>query len=132
MAPRATKKRTRSETVENTITQNTENTDSKRPRKRSRRDTRQPSYKESDTPQVLEEQEEEEEEKEEQDEEEYDDKVYPVEKILDERDDAYLVEWQDIDPKTGKIYKPSWIDKSGPTPVLIRAWNAKKATREAN
>lgn len=135
MAPRATKKRTRSETVENTITQSTENTESKRPKKRSRRGTRWPNYKESDTLQVLQEHEEEEEEEEEKEEEygeEYDDKVYPVEKILDERDDAYLVEWQDIDPKTGKIYKPSWIDKSGPTPVLIRAWNAKKAAREAN
>ncbi len=38
------------------------------------------------------------------------DEVYHIIKdILDENENQYLIDWEGLDPKTGRSYKPSWV-----------------------
>ena len=38
-----------------------------------------------------------------------DSQYYPIRKVLDERGDKYKLEWDGIDPKTKKPWKPTWV-----------------------
>ncbi|KAG8835521.1 hypothetical protein FRC20_007235 [Serendipita sp. 405] len=55
---------------------------------------------------------------------------YNVIRILKESNSKYQVEWDGIDPKTGKPWKPSWIPKEDCTNVLIREWKTEKQKRK--
>lgn len=57
------------------------------------------------------------------------DTLYNVEKILDERGRKYLVQWEGIDPATGKKWKPDWVWKTDCTDDLIADWKRARAER---
>lgn len=56
--------------------------------------------------------------------------LYDVEDILDERTSRgvgqYLVQWEGIDPATGKAWDPTWEPKTSCSDQLIADWKAKK------
>jgi len=60
------------------------------------------------------------------------DGYWPALDILNERKHDYLVNWDGIDPETGKPWAPSWTRKSEVTEDLIEAWEAKKAAKKNN
>lgn len=59
------------------------------------------------------------------------DGYWPAIEILKERKHDYLVNWDGINPETGRAWTPSWTGKSEVTEDLIEAWEAiKYATRK--
>lgn len=51
-------------------------------------------------------------------------------RILKESGTKYQVQWDGIDPKTGKGWLPSWIPKSDCTDALVREWEDEKRKRK--
>ncbi|KAF2125596.1 hypothetical protein P153DRAFT_370236 [Dothidotthia symphoricarpi CBS 119687] len=41
----------------------------------------------------------------------------------------YLVKWDCVDPKTGNIYDPEWVDAKGANELLVASWKQEKAKR---
>lgn len=62
--------------------------------------------------------------------EEPEDGYWPALEILNERKLDYLVNWDGLDPATGKAWAPSWTKKSEVTEDLIEVWKAKKAAKK--
>lgn len=60
------------------------------------------------------------------------DGYWPALEILNERKNDYLVNWDGINPETGRAWTPSWTGKSEVTEDLVEAWDAKKATKKKN
>ena len=60
------------------------------------------------------------------------DGYWPALEILNERKYDYLVNWDGIDPETGKAWTPSWTRKTEVTEDLIEVWEAKKAAKKKN
>ncbi|KAG8703719.1 hypothetical protein FRC08_002669, partial [Ceratobasidium sp. 394] len=58
------------------------------------------------------------------------DNLYNVEKILDEKGRKYKVQWEGIDPATGKKWKPDWVWKTDCTDDLIADWKKEKEGRK--
>ncbi|KAG9074882.1 hypothetical protein FRC06_010407, partial [Ceratobasidium sp. 370] len=58
------------------------------------------------------------------------DTLYNVEKILDEKGRKYKVQWEGIDPATGKKWKPDWVWKTDCTDDLIADWKREKEERK--
>lgn len=58
------------------------------------------------------------------------DGYWPALEILNERKRDYLVNWDGIDPETGRAWSPSWTRKSEVTEDLIEVWEAKKASKK--
>jgi hypothetical protein len=58
------------------------------------------------------------------------DGYWPALEILGERKRDYLVNWDGIDPETGRAWAPSWTQKSEVTEDLIEVWEAKKALKK--
>ncbi|KAG8728789.1 hypothetical protein FRC12_021486, partial [Ceratobasidium sp. 428] len=58
------------------------------------------------------------------------DRLYNVEKILDEKGRKYKVQWEGIDPATGKKWKPDWVPKTDCTDGLISEWKREKEARK--
>lgn len=58
------------------------------------------------------------------------DGYWPALEILNERKHDYLVNWDGIDPETGRAWTPSWTRKSEVTEDLIEVWEAKKALKK--
>ncbi|KAF9631512.1 Chromo domain-like protein [Lasiodiplodia theobromae] len=56
--------------------------------------------------------------------------LYKAKRILDEDKANYLIEWDEINPKTKKLYEPSWHPKACATPALIAQWKQDKAGKE--
>ena len=59
-----------------------------------------------------------------------DDGYWPALEILKERKHDYLVNWDGVDPETGKPWTPSWTRKVEVTEDLIEVWEAKKALKK--
>ncbi|KAJ9634604.1 hypothetical protein H2201_005154 [Coniosporium apollinis] len=57
-----------------------------------------------------------------------DDEVCPVDKILDEDEEGYLLQWAP-DPVTGRKFKPTWAPYNHVTADLIAAWEEEKETQ---
>lgn len=55
---------------------------------------------------------------------------YPAKRILDEDKANYLIEWDEINPKTKKLYEPSWHPKACANRALITQWKQDKAGKE--
>ena len=60
------------------------------------------------------------------------DGYWPALEILNERKYDYLVNWDGVDPETGRPWTPSWTRKSEVTEDLIEAWEAKKLAKKKN
>ena len=60
------------------------------------------------------------------------DGYWPALEILGERKHDYLVNWDGIDPETGRAWTPSWTRKTEVTEDLIEAWDVKKAAKKKN
>jgi hypothetical protein len=60
------------------------------------------------------------------------DGYWPALEILSERRHDYLVNWDGINPETGRAWTPSWTRKTEVTEDLIEAWETKKATKKKN
>jgi hypothetical protein len=60
------------------------------------------------------------------------DGYWPAIEILKERKHDYLVNWDGIDPETGRAWTPSWTNKAVVTEDLIEVWEAKKAAKKKN
>lgn len=58
------------------------------------------------------------------------DGYWPALEILNERKYDYLVNWDGIDPETGRAWTPSWTRKTEVTEDLIEVWEAKKAAKK--
>lgn len=58
-----------------------------------------------------------------------DDGYWPAIEILNERKHDYLVNWDGINPDTGRAWTPSWTRKAEVTEDLVEAWEATKATK---
>lgn len=56
--------------------------------------------------------------------------LYNVEKILDERGNKFLVQWEGTDPQTGKKWPPDWVPKTDCTDDLIAEWKQAKERRK--
>ncbi|KLO18284.1 hypothetical protein SCHPADRAFT_886363 [Schizopora paradoxa] len=61
--------------------------------------------------------------------EEGDEDVWPVEKILGEKNGQYLIKWKGLDPK-GKPWENSWVSKRDVTDDLIEEWNNEKSSKK--
>ncbi|EON65808.1 hypothetical protein W97_05047 [Coniosporium apollinis CBS 100218] len=57
-----------------------------------------------------------------------DDEVMPVDKILEEDEEGYLLQWP-ADPETGKKPKPTWEPHNHATAALVAEWEEKKRNR---
>lgn len=57
-----------------------------------------------------------------------DDEVMPVDKILDEDEEGYLLQWA-ADPETGKKPKPTWEPHNHATAALVAEWEEEKRNR---
>jgi len=60
------------------------------------------------------------------------DGYWPALEILNERKHDYLVDWDGINPQTGRAWTPSWTRKAEVTEDLIEVWDAKKAAKKKN
>lgn len=60
------------------------------------------------------------------------DGYWPALEILSERKRDYLVNWDGINPETGRAWTPSWTAKSEVTEDLIEAWETKKVAKKKN
>lgn len=58
------------------------------------------------------------------------DGYWPALEILKERKYTYLVEWDGINPETGKAWEPTWTMKTEVTEDLVEVWDAKKAAKK--
>lgn len=58
------------------------------------------------------------------------DGYWPALEILNERKRDYLVNWDGINPETGRAWSPSWTKKSEVTDDLIEVWEVKKAAKK--
>lgn len=58
------------------------------------------------------------------------DGYWPALEILGEKKHDYLVNWDGINPETGRAWTPSWTRKSEVTEDLIEVWEAKKASKK--
>jgi hypothetical protein len=58
------------------------------------------------------------------------DTLYNVEKILDEKGRKFKVQWEGIDPATGKKWRPDWVWKTDCTDDLIADWKKEKERRK--
>lgn len=58
------------------------------------------------------------------------DGYWPALEILNERRHDYLVNWDGIDPETGRAWTPSWTKKTEVTEDLVEAWEVKKAAKK--
>lgn len=58
------------------------------------------------------------------------DKLWPARRIVEEKKEKrrllYLIDWEGINPKTGKDYERSWQPRANVLPDLIKAWEAEK------
>lgn len=57
------------------------------------------------------------------------DGMWPVIEILAEKNNRYRVQWEGIDPTTGKPWAASWVLKSEANDLLVQAWKEKKALK---
>ena len=60
------------------------------------------------------------------------DGYWPALEVLNERKHDYLVNWDGINPETGRAWTPSWTRKTEVTEDLIEVWEAKKAAKKKN
>jgi len=60
------------------------------------------------------------------------DGYWPALEILNERKHDYLVNWDGINPGTGRAWSPSWTRKTEVTEDLIDVWETKKAAKKKN
>ena len=60
------------------------------------------------------------------------DGYWPALEILNERKRDYLVNWDGINPETGRAWSPSWTKKAEVTEDLIEVWETKKAAKKKN
>lgn len=60
------------------------------------------------------------------------DGYWPALEILSEKKHDYLVNWDGINPETGRAWTPSWTRKTEVTDDLIEAWEIKKAAKKKN
>ncbi|CAE7229742.1 unnamed protein product [Rhizoctonia solani] len=56
--------------------------------------------------------------------------LYNVEKILAEKGNKYLIQWEGIDPTTGEKWAPDWVPKTDCTDDLIADWKREKAEKK--
>jgi hypothetical protein len=55
---------------------------------------------------------------------------WDVKRILKEKPGFYFVDWDGVDPATGKPWPPSWVAKSDCTGDLIQEWKAAKRKKK--
>ena len=55
---------------------------------------------------------------------------WDVKCILNEKPGFYFVDWDGVDPATGKPWPPSWVAKSDCTAELIQEWKAAKRKKK--
>jgi len=55
---------------------------------------------------------------------------WDVKCILNEKPGFYFVDWDGVDPATGKPWPPSWVAKTDCTDDLIREWKAAKRKKK--
>ena len=55
---------------------------------------------------------------------------WDVKCILNEKPGFYFVDWDGVDPATGKPWPPSWVAKSDCTDELIQEWKAAKRRKK--
>ena len=55
---------------------------------------------------------------------------WDVKCILNEKPGFYFVDWDGVDPATGKPWPPSWVAKSDCTNELIQEWKAAKRKKK--
>lgn len=56
-------------------------------------------------------------------------KFWAARRILKDNGSHYLVEWEGIDPATGRLYKPTWEPHDFVTPALETEWKGVIATQ---
>jgi hypothetical protein len=56
---------------------------------------------------------------------------WDVKRILKEKPGFYFVDWDGVDPATGKPWPPSWVAKTDCTGDLIQEWKATKEEAKA-
>ncbi|KAG6905085.1 hypothetical protein DXG01_005193 [Tephrocybe rancida] len=59
-----------------------------------------------------------------------DDKEWPVKRLLGERGNKYLVEWEDVDPDTNEPWNDTWEKKEDISEDLVADWEAQKAAKQ--